>query len=197
LFASGTTWAGVPSGIAPLGPHEVLSRNGAFVLDVNPEAQRNTVYATADRTRPVWSFPGILKTDVRKILVADNGLVVVLIGAGDVNDTDLSRSEGVRLIGHDGTSRSHRIIEFNRDPSFSYGCGNNYVNWFEDVIDHGDHFVIRTTDRKEHSFGYTTAPRFGPWPRVVLAGLACGVLLFLVRLALRRPPTGSPVEATS
>lgn len=200
LFASGTTWADTPSGIVPLGRHEVFSKNGAFVLDVNPEAQCNTVYAAADRTRPVWSFPGILKTDIRKILVADNGLVVALIGSSNVGEAELSRSEGVRLIGHDGRSRSHRIIEFYREPSFSYGCGNSYINWFEDVTDQGDRFVIRTTEGKEYTLDYTTVSPARRWllAGIVTALVGAGLVLLLVRPALRRrPDVGPPVVDAS
>jgi hypothetical protein len=182
----------MPTEPTPLPRQEVFSKNGAFVLVVDPEAQRSVVYAANDRTLPMWSIPGVLKTDVRRILLADSGSVVALIRDGAGANGDPARPEGVRLLDRNGASWSYEIAVFNDKPALSYGCGPTTVNWFDAVIDHGDRFVIRTLDGKEHSLDYTATPRRARWPELIGAGVIGGVLLFLVRIMWRRPAAKRP-----
>ena len=196
LVAGGFAAGGIFPNMTYLGRHDVFSRNGLYVLDVNPEAQSNTVYLASDRSRPLWSCPGALKTIVRKTLLADNGAVVAMIGGGDVTQDDLSGAEGIRLVDRNGATRSHRIVEFNTRPAFSYGCGGNQAIWYDDVVDHGDRFAIVMKDGTVHTFDYSTAPPQRRWLKmalpVVMAGL--GVVVLLVRVASRRSAQIEAVE---
>jgi len=199
LVSTSTARAGIFVPMVPLGRHEVISKNGAFVLDVNPDAERNTIYFADDRTRPLWSFKGVLKTDVKKILLADDGSVVALIGGSEMDDGTLKRGEGVRLIDRTGATRSHDYEDFNRASTFSYGCGGNAALWFDEVIDHGDRFVIQTRDGKEHTFGYTTAAPARRWLRAAAVTAVMGVILVVlfVRTGIRRPGDVPAVEEAS
>jgi hypothetical protein len=97
LLGAGSARAGVPGSMitpTPIPRQEVFSKNEAFVLVVDPELQRNSVFAAGDRTRPLWSIPGVLKSDVRWILLADSGSVVALIGNGEGSANDPARVEG-------------------------------------------------------------------------------------------------------
>jgi hypothetical protein len=198
LLSAGQALAGIPGSMiapTPIPRQVVFSKNEAFVLVVDPELQRNSVYAASDRTRPLWSIPGVLKSDVRWILLADSGSVVALIGNGDSTSGDPSRVAGVLLIDRDGVSRSYETTAFIAKPPLTYGCGSNTVRWFDAVEDRGDRFVIRTADGKEHTLEYTTAPPNRRWYVVAIAGVICGVLLYFANLALRRPAAAEPTLA--
>jgi hypothetical protein len=187
--------AGVFSMPTPLPRHEIYSQNRLFVLDVDPEANRNTIYPTADRTRRLWSFDGVLTNDVKQILLANDGAVVALIGGGDVIINDRSGAEGIRLIDRFGATRLHRMAEPRGKPTpGSYGCSGGVASWYSESIDHGDWFVIRTLDGKKHPFDYTTASPHARWWRAggVAVGVSLLVGLLLVVLA-RRPPVAAPV----
>jgi hypothetical protein len=191
LLGVTTAHAGLVSSMitpTPLPRQEVYSKNGTFVLLVNPDVERNTIFSTADRTRPLWSFPGVLKTDVRRILLSDSGSVVALISNGEGNADDPSRVEGVRLIDRDGKTRSYGVSEFVENPEFAYGCGPTSLRWFDAAEDYGDHFVIRTSDGKEYAIDYATGRRLSRWYRIAAVAVVCGVLLFLVRLVWLRSP---------
>lgn len=190
LLGAGSARAGVPGSMmtpTPIPRQEVFSKNEAFVLVVDPELPQNRVYAASDRTRPLWSLPGVLKSDVRWILLADNGSVVALIGNGDSTSGDPSRVDGVRLIDRNGNTRSYESTVFIENPPFTYGCGSTTVRWFDAVEDRGSSFVIRTADGKEHTLEYTTAPRRGKLHKAAAAGVVFGVILFLARRSIRRP----------
>jgi hypothetical protein len=181
----------------PLPRQDVFSKNESFVLDVDPDSGRNAVYSVADRTHPLWSFPGALKSDVRRILLADTGSVVVLIGNGEGSAGDPARVEGVRIIDRSGATRSYEIWDFIAKPPLTYGCGPTTLRWFDAVTDHGDRFVIQTPDGKEHSLDYTTAPRLAKWYKVAAAGVVSGVLIFVVGRALLRRAAAKPVDAAA
>ena len=122
----------------------------------------------------------MLKTDVKKILLSDDGSVVALIGGSEMEDGTLNRAEGVRLIDRQGATRSHAYEEFYRAPTFSYGCGGNATLWFNAVVDHGDRFVIQTLDGKEYTFGYTTEAPARGWLTVAVLTAVVGLLLIVV-----------------
>jgi hypothetical protein len=198
LLGAGQALAGLPGSMitpTPIPRQEVFSKNEAFVLVVDPELQRNSVYAASDRTRPLWSFPGVLKSDVRWILLADSGLVVALVGNGDSTSSDPSRVGGVRLIDREGKTRSYDTTAFIEKPPLTYGCGPASVRWFDAVEDRGDRFVIRTADGEEHTLEYTTAPPNRRWYVIAIAGVFCGILLYFANTALRRPPAAEPTLA--
>jgi hypothetical protein len=200
LFVVAAARAGVPASMiapTPLPRQDVFSKNESFVLDVDPDAGRNTVYSVADRSHPLWSFPGVLKTDVRRILLADTGAVVVLIGNGEGSASDPSRVEGVRIIDRSGATREYEVWDFIKKPPLTYGCGPTTLRWFDAVIDHGDRFVIRTPDGKDHSLDYSTAPRLAKWYKVAAAGVVSGVLIFVVGRALLRRAAAKPVDAAA
>ncbi len=200
LLQAAAAQAGIaPSMITPtpLPRQEVYSRNEFYVLVVDPALERTDVFATSDRSRPLWSFPGVLKTDVRRILLADNGRVVALVGNGEGSGVDATRVEGVRLIDRDGATRSYGSSRFIEQPPLTYGCGPTSVRWFDAVEDRGNYFVIRTVDGREHAIDYTTGPRPGKWRIVIVAGVICGLLLFLAQLAWNRPAAPRPAEASS
>jgi hypothetical protein len=192
LVGNGATRAGtftLPVEPNPIPRQEIFSHNGAFVLDVNPEGSGNAIYAVHDRLRPQWTLPGVLKTDVRRILLSDSGSVVALIRDVAVKWDDQGREEAIRLIDRDGRSRTYTVADFNGSPNFKFdGCSKSSLVWHDAVIDHGDHFVIRLENGKEYSLEYSTASRTGRWQKIVIAGVFCGVLVFFVRTVLRRPP---------
>ena len=182
----------VPVEPTPLPRQEVFSKNEAFVIVVDPKQDQSTIYAASDRSQSLWSIPGVLKSDVRRILLADSGSVVALISDGASANPEPSQVQGVRLIDREGRTRSYTISEFIQNPSFAYFCGPTSILWVDVVEDHGDRFTIRTTDGKQHTLEYTAAPRTGRWQKVVIAGVFCGVLIFFVRTVLRRRPAVEP-----
>jgi hypothetical protein len=179
---------GQPTEPTPIPRQDVYSHNGSFVIDVNPDGSGNAIFAANDRSRPLWTLQGVLKTDVRQILLADHGSVVALIREIPLKyGEDQGQEEAVRLIDRNGRNLSYSVTEFNKKPGFaSDGCGKSSLLWHDAVIDHGDHFVIRLEDGKQYSVEYSTAPRFGKWYKIAGAGVVCGMLLFLIRRAMRR-----------
>src|SRR5438128_2073608 len=57
--------------------HDVLSPNGAFVLDVNPSAKRLTVYPAGKRDQPLWSFERPVWQE--KHFLSNDGKVVAVV----------------------------------------------------------------------------------------------------------------------
>ena len=189
---SATILTGMPVDPVPLPRRHVFSKNEAFVLDVDATAGRNTVYRVADRSMPLWSIPGVLKSDVERILLADDGSVVVLVLAIPPLSPDPRSAEAIRLIDRYGRQRSYTVSELKTEAAPVYGCQNS-ARWLDSVIDHGDRFVIRTTDGNEQAFRYSTqAPRskrFGWWD-VAASGLICGVVLARLNVILKRRRRG-------
>lgn len=198
LFSAASARAGIAPAMitpTPLPRQEVYSKNEFYVLVVDPDLERSNVFATSDRSRPLWSFPGVLKTDVRRILLADSGSVVALIGNGEGSDS--TRVDGVRLIDRSGGTRSYESSSFIEQAPVTYGCGPASIRWFDAVDDHGDHFVIRTADGSQYAIDYVTGRRIGKWRIVIAAGVICGLLVFLATLAWKRPAAVRPAEAES
>lgn len=182
----------------PLPRRDVFSKNEAYVLDVNATAGRNTVYRASDRSTPLWSIPGVLKSDVERILLANDGSVVVLIMAISPSSADPTSTKAMRLIDRDGQQLSYTISELKTEAAPVWGCQNT-ARWLDSITDYGDHFMIRTTDGKEQSFRYSTKlprmKRFGWWT-IAVSGLICGVVLARLNVALKRRRRGMtpPVE---
>jgi hypothetical protein len=167
------------------------------VLEVDPRAGRNTVYAARDRTRPLWSVPGRLDTGVRKILLSDDGSVVALVGGGTSVAGRGSSARGVRLLARDASTIFHRMQSGGGELLFeaaTVGCEPAPGPWFDHVIDHGDRFVVWMPDGTKHTFPYTTSRWAGRWRKPV-ALAAAGLALILLYLSLRRP-TPAPAAAT-
>lgn len=186
--SSATIFTGMPVDPMPLPQRYVFSNNETYLLDVDPSAGRNTIYLAADRSIPLWSIPGVLKSDVERILLADDGLVVVLILAIPPTSPDPKSAEVMRLIDRKGKQRSYTVSDLNTDVAAVYGCQNT-SRWFDSITDHGNRFVIRTTDGREQAFRYTTESqrrkRF-EWWSIAASGLVCGAVLFHLNVVIKR-----------
>lgn len=143
--------------VVPLEPRDVYSTNQAFVLAVNGSEAGSPVYATADRTRPLWVLPGVLKSNWGHLLLSDDGAGVALVWAGSTAELD---AEGVRVVNRDGLAASYRLGELYSPPAsddgvFAFGCGPPSPPWVTGVTNEGDRFLIQTTDGRNLRFSYT------------------------------------------
>src|SRR5947209_15477956 len=104
-------------GYSPARPvrHDVPSPNRAFVLDVDPAAKRLTVYATGDRTRPLWAFDRPVWQEQH--FLSDDGRVVAVVSWRFVQVDDVASAAGVEFWGRAGRFRAFPVGELCPDPA--------------------------------------------------------------------------------
>src|SRR4051812_34432358 len=89
--------------VAPPRRQAVFSPNRAFVLDADPDAKVNTVYSTADRATPLWSFPGVLW--VSDVNLSNDGAVVAVVSWPFIQERSLPGDGAVSFYNRDGLFR--------------------------------------------------------------------------------------------
>lgn len=87
--------------------HSIGSPNGAFVLEIYPRGQRNTVYVAGDHGRPLWYFYEDLS--LREIFLSNECAVVSIIRQPFVHAEDLFSTVGVQFRNKDGVFRSYSV----------------------------------------------------------------------------------------
>ena len=138
--------------------HDVYSRNRAFVLDVDPKTETHTVYYAGDRTKPLWSFSKPVWH--YPFLVSDDGTVVATVSWKHVKADYLGKAVGVRFWNKDGEFRSHALGDLCPNPPKTQDVGVGPIGdfwrtWYNEVINHGDSFSLRTTRGMNYRFRYT------------------------------------------
>ncbi len=188
--------------------HDVFSRNGAFVLDVNPETEVHAVYDVRDRTKPLWSFSKPVWH--YPFLVSDDGAVVVTVAWEHIQAERIDASVGVRFWNKDGEFRSYSLADLCADPPKTQDVGIGPIGdfwrtWYTDVEDHGDGFTLRTTCGVAHRFRYADGElvegrRIGFVGRGAWWWVGCITAAIVVGVALwryRRRICGKPLPARS
>jgi hypothetical protein len=118
----------------------VFSPNGAYVLDVDPVREVNTVYAAGDRTKPLWSFPEHLW--LQSVLLSDDGETVVVLKSEFIKAESIKAADGVMLIKRDGEFRRYGVAELCPYPRRTVDVGIGPVGdfwrtWYSDVSNDG------------------------------------------------------------
>lgn len=135
---------------------DVFSRNGAFVLDVDPQSERHTVYAVRDRTKPLWSFS--LPVWHFPLLLSDDGTVVAVVSWRYVQAEDIADSPGVGFWNKQGMFRGYSLVELCSWPRRTWDdgpIGSFWRTWYTEVNDEGNSFTLRTTRGMQYRFRYS------------------------------------------
>lgn len=184
--------------------HDVFSPNGAFVLDVDPGNETNTVYATADRSRPLWSFREHIW--LAEVLVSNDGTVVAVLQWRYVREDDLREVGGIWFHNKGGIFKVHSVAELCPNPRRTSDVGPGPVGdfwrtWYTDVTNTGERFVLYTTGWYDYELRFSDGEVISKrwhWnirmPRIVrenpilatLVGLYCLLLVVLGLVDLRR-----------
>lgn len=166
----------------PIPFREVYSPNGRFVLAVNATEAGSVVYATADRSRPVWTIAGPLMSTWAHVVLSDDGNVVALVSDGPAEST----AEGLRLVDRNGVVATYQVDEIAPsrlkvpDPTsevFLPMCGPSVPAWAAGVTNQGDRFTIETEDGRNYTFGFTGEPVGRGWVRWAGIGGVVGVVI--------------------
>jgi hypothetical protein len=134
---------------------EVRAPNGQFVLDVNPQTEIHTVYATKYRNSPLWSFTSPIW--LGPIFLSDDGKVVAILAWEHVRAEDLDRKPCTRFWNEAGPLRSYSFAEICPNPRsrpfWEIGpIGPDWRVWCGDVRQDGDNLLVPTTDLYEYTF---------------------------------------------
>jgi hypothetical protein len=171
--------------------HDVLSPNGAFVLDVRPDTKVHTVYAFRDRSKPLWSFSCTVWHF--PFLVSDDGRVVATVAWEHIPVQAIVGAKAVRFRNKDGEFRSHLLRDLCPDPPKTKEVGRGPIGdfwrtWYTKVQNDGDTFTIRTTCETEYRFRYADGELVGSrpvgWRGLRPWVLAVGSALGLVSVAV-------------
>lgn len=194
--------AGPALGYKPASPvrHDVFSPNGAFVLDVDPAAKRLTVYATANRQTPLWSFDRTVWQEQH--FLSDDGRTVGLVTWRFVKLDELSDGVCVEFWNRDGLLREYTFAELCPHPANFYvesgPVGDFWRKWYSEVDANGTQLRVRTTDEFEYVFAFedgqivkksrTGVPYWAWWllPVLLVAAGAGGIAMIMSRRRARR-----------
>jgi hypothetical protein len=189
--------AGPVFGYKPAPPvrHDVFSPNGAFVLDVDPEGKRLTVYAAADRATPLWSFDREVWQESH--FLSDDGQVVGLVTWRFVQVDELADGVCVEFWNRTGRFRQYTFAELcphAGNIGFEAGpVGDFWRKWYSAVDADGTTLWVRTTDEFEFTFALDDGrmikrsrvgqPEWAWWLLLVLvlAAGTGGIMLFVSR----------------
>ena len=206
LFVLLTTSPASATSFAPPQRHDVFSPNRLFVLDADPGKKLNTVYATSDRTKPLWSFPGVLWFCFPQI--SNDGTVVAIVGAGFVQAEDLKNATAIEFINKDGVFKSFTVAELCPHPPRTQDVGPGPIGyfwrtWHTGATSNGETVTVVTTGGWTYEFrlsdGEMLERRLNPsaefqwwfWARV-FCGLAVTLFVFAVIIRRRRQTTNWP-----
>jgi hypothetical protein len=137
---------------APPTRHDVPSPNGAFVIDVDPIAKRNTVFATDSRDKPLWSWDGGVWGEH---FLSNDGKVVALVTWRFVTVNELATGACVEFWDRTGRFRTYTFAELCAHPSRILGTGpvgDSWREWYSGAMGDGDTVQVRTTDEFEYVF---------------------------------------------
>jgi hypothetical protein len=142
---------------APPERHDVFSKNHAFVLDVNPQTQVHTIYATETRDKPLWTFSE--PVGHAPILLSDDGTVVATIAWKHIKEENIPVAAGVQFWNKDGLFRSYSLRELCSNPPRTQDVGLGPVGefwhtWYREATDGGDRFWLRTTTGSVFEFRF-------------------------------------------
>ncbi len=134
--------------------HDIFSRSAAFVLDVDPEAERFTVYASDKRDQPLWGFSSGVWQE--KHFLSDDGKVVAIVDWRYVQVDSLNDTVCVEFWNRNGKFREYTYAELCPAPARSYPfegpVGFFWRKWYSEVESTGDTLRVRTTDEFEYIF---------------------------------------------
>lgn len=180
--------------------HDVYSPNMAFVIDIDPVSEMNTVYAVDDRSHPIWSFPGSLY--LCKVFLSNDGEVVAILGWKYVREQDIPNAGAIEFRNKDGVFKSYTLRELCPNPKRTQEVGPGPIGdfwrtWYSPVDSNGERFVMSTTDRYEYEFRFSDGQmtdRSSLWVNAMRdrleenalpLGLACLSGFWVLFLALR------------
>jgi hypothetical protein len=173
-------------GPPPAERYDVFSPNRAFVLEVDPKAKMNTVYAAPHRAAPLWSFTGLLWP--REVLLSNDGSVVAVVQWPYVREEDVPDAEAIWFISKDGRFRSYTVAELcpypRRTQDVGYGpVGDSWRTWRTKVSSDGDRLIVDTTGGWTYEFQFVDGIETGRWWNSAVVGrwwFAAGVGGFLL-----------------
>ncbi len=181
----------------PAGPtrHDVISDNGAHVLDVNPKSERLTIFAAGRRTQPLWSFGRSVWQE--KHFVSDNGKVVAVVTWRYVQVNELDHATCIEFWNKRGKFREYKFAELCPNPARLFWesgpVGSFWRKWYS-VADSNENILrVRTTDQFEYRFSLddgrileTKRIALPWWAWVLVATLGVGMAITLVTLRSKR-----------
>lgn len=166
--------------VAPPRRHSVHSPNKAFVVDLDPIREVNTIYTAGDPTRPLWSFPGDVW--LSKAHLSNDGTVVVIVHWPFVQHESLQEYEAVEFWYKDGKFASHRVTDLCPNPMRTSDAGGGPVGdfwrtWYTDSSFDGERLWLRTTGDYDYEFRAADGAITGRWRNTMVFNRALGALL--------------------
>lgn len=138
---------------APPKRHDVPSANRDFVLDVDPGANRLTVYAVGKRDQPLWSFQRPVW--LQKYFLANDGKTVAVVASHFVPSDNLHDGVCIEFWNETGKVREHTFAELCPNPARSFfegPVGLHWRKWYTEAESDGDMLRVKTTDEFEYEF---------------------------------------------
>ena len=187
--------AGDVLGYSPVRPkrHDVQSWNRMFVLDVDPGAQRLTVFAADKRDKPLWSFKRRVWQE--KHFLSNDGKVVAVVTWRFVPADSLGDGVCVEFWDQTGKIREYPFAELCPHPAHCFFDGPFlWREWFSEAEGDGATLRVCTTDEYEYVFAMDDGrilktARVGlPWWfgwALLSLGLG-GIVWFVIRRRRRR-----------
>jgi hypothetical protein len=126
--------------------HDVPSRNGAFVLAVDPDTEIHVVSAATDRGTPLWSFSS--STWHEPMLVSDDGRVVARLPWLFTGLDAIGNGVGIEFRDASGLFRIQPLSTVCPDPERTDNrgpIGPDWRTWMHHVEDRGTTFEVTTT----------------------------------------------------
>jgi hypothetical protein len=175
--------------------HDVTSPGGSFVLDVDPEAERLTVFAAGEGDQPLWWFDRNVWRET--YFLSDRGDVVGLLTWRYVPSHVSSRGVCLEFWDQRGKFREYTYDELCPRPvrCFLKPWPNrgHWRQWYSAVEADGTVLRLRTTDGSEFEFSLedgsilrATPAGAWPWPGWAVSALVAGVLVTVAALWWRR-----------
>jgi hypothetical protein len=183
--------------------HDVYSRNGAFVLDLDPQAKRLTVFAAGKRDVPLWSVDRHVR--LQRPFLSNNGKVVALVAWEFVDVDSLDKGVCIEFLNDKGKFREYTFNELCPHPAYAFWAsgpvGLFWRKWSMQVFAEGDTLCASTTDEYAYVFSMDDGQilqttRVGlPWlMRWVCALSPVGGIVLLIVLWRRRRKITTPTQ---
>src|SRR5262245_29093585 len=134
--------------------HDVFSPNRDYVLDVDPETEVHVVYATKDRTKPLWSFS--MHVWQAPFLLSNDGAVVATLAWEHIRVQDLDDAQCIEFRNKEGVFKAYSFAELCPNPARTILTGGGPIGgfwrtWYTELDHyHDDTFRVRTTDFFEY-----------------------------------------------